>query len=85
VSHRVEIHFATPELRRFATALADDLRQQWAHELADLTLVETQTGGLSVVVDGERVFSSAKGDLPDHAQVNSEIAARLGPPPGEGA
>jgi predicted Rdx family selenoprotein len=87
VSHRIEIHFSPPELRREAEDLKADVLDQWAHELASVALVPTTAGGgLDVVVDGERVFSGAvDAGAPDRAEIMSAIGARLGPPPGEGA
>jgi hypothetical protein len=73
-------------MRTVAIELAADLREQWAHELAAVTVVPaTGAAALSVVIDGERIYSIAANERPDSGQLNSEITARLGPPPGEGA
>jgi predicted Rdx family selenoprotein len=87
VSHRIEIEFSTPEQRSEALDLAADVLAQWAHEIAAVTLVPTRGGGsLNVILDGERIYSITADDQPaERAQINSEIEARLGPPPGEGA
>jgi hypothetical protein len=69
VTHRIEIEFATPEMRAVAVTLAPG----------------SNAAALSVAVDGETVYSIGAGEAADSGQLNSEIAARLGPPPGEGA
>ena len=86
MSHRIEIEFSAPGLSSHAMDLAAEVLEQWAHELSAITLVPTRTDGmLHVVVDGERIFSSAGDARPERGEINSAIEARLGPPPGGGA
>ena len=89
MSHRIEIEFSNPELRSHALNLAADVLEQWAHELAAITLVPHGSGDIfAIVLDGERIFlSDGDGDAraPDLAEINSAIEARVGPPPGGGA
>jgi selT/selW/selH-like putative selenoprotein len=85
--HRLEIAFCDLcGSREPALELARQVLDQWASELAGLTLIPTADERFDVVLDGEPIFSMAQhGRHPDAAEINTILESRLGPPPGFGA
>jgi selenoprotein W-related protein len=85
--HQLEIHFCDRcGLRAPALALSGEVLEQWAGELASVSLVPTADERFDVVLDRETVFSMAeRGRPPQAGEINTVIESRLGPPPGFGA
>jgi selenoprotein W-related protein len=85
--HIIEIEFCVPcDFQAQAIDLAREILDQWAQELATLTLTPSRGGRFEVSLDGEVIFSKAQ--LDRHAspgEINSILESRLGPPPGFGA
>ena len=84
---QLEIHFCDRcGLRPSALAVAGEVLEQWAGELARVTLVPTDDERFDVLLDGESVFSMTdRGRHPEAGEINAILESRLGPPPGFGA